>query len=61
MTDFRKFCWGTFIGMGTVAALDNHGLWYAVPGTTATDAIVVSGLLLGCLSVLIFGCERREP
>lgn len=56
MTDIRKFCWGTLIGMGAVSALDNHGI------ASVTDTGVIAlGLSLGCLIIIWFGKREERP
>lgn len=58
MSDARKFCWACFVGSGLSAAAQNHGLWHAPANVGDGVAIIINGLLLGCLSIIIFG--RRD-
>lgn len=59
MTDARKFCAATFIGMGLTAAACNHGL-LILPPERGDVAILVFGLMFGCLSILIFGSRQHD-
>lgn len=56
MTDFRKFCWATFISMGVAAALANRGFM-----DLPRDGLLTLGIALGCVFVNIFGSERKDP
>lgn len=56
MTDFRKFAWGVFGGMGAMAALLNHGYIHPRLGV---DPVLGAGLMVGCLAIIWFG--ERKP
>lgn len=58
MTDARKFCGACFAGMGLASAAQNHGLWHAPTDVGDGAAILIAGLLLGCIAIISFG--RRD-
>lgn len=55
MSDMRKFCWGTFIGLSGASALVNHD----IIEIRSDVGVIAMGLSLGCLAVIIFG--SRAP
>jgi hypothetical protein len=63
VSDLRKFCWGTFLGTVTLAFLNKHGLTGPGPGSPFSpgEAIIASGLMLGCITVMCFGKSGERP